>query len=166
MALTALDYFKPLRNLGGGCIPTIEVVKATGTTWSQGDVVVSNTGLAVRGADDPAIATILGVALEDAVSGKLSALIVPALPNITFWGRIGTGDTGTTVDSAVAQRYVSGEAAGFDISLEGVTADVFFINVGDTANAPVMIINFIDDLATAWGAVEFVFVSSAFNSVT
>ena len=162
MALTALDYFKPLRNLGSGPTPTFEVVKASATTWSKGDIVVSATGLAVVGADDPAIATILGVAVEDAVDGKTGALICPALPYVTFWGRIATADAGATADTAVAQRYVSGEGAGFDISL----ATVFYINVGDTANAPVMIINFIDAVGTAWGAVEFVFVSSAFNSVT
>jgi len=145
-------------------MPTFEVVKASATTWSKGGIVVSNTGLAVEGADDPLIATILGVAVEDAVDGKTGALICPALPYVTFWGRIATGDTCTTADTAVTQRYVSGEGAGFDISLDAT--GVFVINVGDTANAPVMIINFIDAIGTAWGAVEFVFVSSAFNAVT
>jgi hypothetical protein len=162
MALTALDYFKPLRNLGGGCIPTLEVVKATGVTWSKGDLIVSNTGLAVVGADDAAVATILGIALEDAVTGSLRALIAPALPNVTFWARLGGDDAGATTDSAAAQRYVSGTGAGFEIDL----ATVFYINVGSTTISPVMIINFIDDIGTAWGAVEFVFASSAFNAVT
>ena len=163
MALTALDYFKPLRNLGGGCIPTLEVVKATGTTWDKGNVIVHNTGLAVAGADEPAVETVLGVALEAAVAGSLRALIAPALPNVTFWGRIATGDAAATADTAVAQRYVSGTGAGFEISYGTY---VHYINVGETTEAQVMILNFIDDLATAWGAVEFVFTCSAFNAVT
>ena len=131
MALTALDYFKPLRNLGGGCIPTLEVVKATGTTWDKGNVIVHNTGLAVAGADEPAVETVLGVALEAAVAGSLRALIAPALPNVTFWGRIATGDAAATADTAVAQRYVSGTGAGFEISYGTY---VQYINVGETTS--------------------------------
>jgi hypothetical protein len=164
MALAAIDYIKPLRHLGGGCIPTITVNK-TAVAWSQGDIVVHNAaGYAAVGADDPATATILGVALHDATAVSTTAEICPALPGVTFWGRIATGDTCTTIDTAVTQRYVSGDAAGFDLSLDAT--GVFVINVGDTTNAPVMILNFIEAIGTAWGAVEFVFVSSAFNSVT
>jgi hypothetical protein len=162
MALTALDYFKPYRCLGGGTMPTLEVVKATATTWNKGDVIVGTTGLAVAATDEPAIETVLGVAVEAAVSGPLTGLIVPALPNITFWGRIATGDAGATADLAEAHRYVSGTAAGFEISYDTVP----YINVGETTEAQVMIINFIDAIGTAWGAVEFVFTCSAFNAVT
>ena len=162
MALTANDYIRPLRNLGGGSIPTLDVVKATGTTWSKGDIVVAASGLAVKGADDLTAVSVLGVALEDAVSGKLSARIVPALPGITFWCRLGGDDAGATTNSADTQRYVSGAGAGFEFSL----ATVFFLNVADTGTPCAMIINLIDAAGTAWGAVEFVFCNSAFNAVT
>ena len=36
MALSVMDRFRPLRYLGSGGIPTLEVVKATATTWSKG----------------------------------------------------------------------------------------------------------------------------------
>ena len=163
MALTALDYFKPLRNLGGGCIPTFEVVKASATTWDKGNVIVGTTGLAVAATDEPAVETVLGVALEAAVDGSTRALIAPALPNVTFWGRVATGDAAATSDSAVANRYLSGTGAGFEISYGTY---VHYINQGETTEAQVMIINLIDDAATAWGAVEFVFTCSAFNAVT
>lgn len=160
MALVASDYIKPLRHLGGGCIPTITVNK-TAVAWSQGDIIVQNTaGYAARGADDPATATILGVALGDATAAATTAEIVPALPGVTFWGRIAGDDAGGTADSAAANRYVA-----YDLSLCDVS-DVFFVNTGDVANVPVVIINLIDVAGTAWGAVEFVFAGSAFNSVT
>ena len=162
MALTAADGFRPLRKLGGGAPPTLEVTKASGTTWSKGDLVVSDTGLAVQGGDEDAVETVLGVALEDAEDGNTTELICPALPGVVFWGRIATGDAGATADTAVAHRYVSGTGAGFEISYNTVP----YINVGETTESIVMIINFIDAVGTAWGAVEFVFTNSSFNSVT
>lgn len=163
MALTALDYVRPLRNLGGGCIPTFEVVKATGVTWSKGDIIVAAAGLAVKGADDLTAVSVLGVALEDAVSGKLGALIAPALPGITFQCCIAADDAGATDDIDFAtQRYFSGAGAAFEFSLQ----TVFFLNTSDTGTPSAMIINTIDPDGTAWGRVEFVFTNSAFNAVT
>ena len=163
MALTALDYIKPLRNLGGGCIPTLEVHKASASTWSKGDIVVAAAGLAVVGADDLTAVSVLGVALEDAVDGNTTALIVPALPGVTFSCRLAADDAGATVDSALAtQRYFSGAGAAFEFSL----ATVFFLNTSDTGTPCAMIINMLEDEGTAWGLVEFVFTNSAFNAVT
>jgi hypothetical protein len=162
MALTALDYMRPARCLGGGATPVFEVIKASATTWSKGDLVVSATGLAIQGGDEDAVATILGVALEDAANGYTTALICPALPHVVFSGNIATGDVGATADSAVTQRYLSGTTAGYEVSY----ATVPYINVGESTVSPVMILDLVDAAATAWGVVEFVFVSSAFNAVT
>jgi len=163
MALTVMDRFRPLRYLGGGGIPSLEVTCESATTWSQGALIVHAGGYAVAGADAPLPATILGIALEPNVAGDTERLIVPALPGVTFWGRIATGATGTTTDSAVADRYVSGDAAGYDIYLGAV--DVYFLNQAATADPQAVIINFIDPLGTAFGAVEWTFASSAFNAV-
>jgi len=163
MALTVMDRFRPLRNLWGGEMPTLEVHCESATTWSKGALVVSAGGYAVAGADAPAVATILGIALEPNVAGNTDRLIVPALPGITFWGRLATGATGTTVASAVEDRYVSGDAAAYDIYLGAV--DVYFLNEAATANPQAVIINFIDPIGTAFGAVEWTFGSSAFNAV-
>lgn len=163
MALTALDFIRPVRMLGGGETPSLSIVKASATTWSRGDLIVGTSGLAVEGADDHAVATILGIALEDAVDGKTSALICPALPNVVFWARCATGDSGATVNTAVTDRYTSGTSAGFELSTDDT---VWYINLGETTTSAAMIINFIDAIGTAWGAVEFVFTNSAFNSVT
>jgi hypothetical protein len=163
MALTALDYIKPLRNLGGGCIPTFQVEKAAATTWNKGDIVIAAAGLAVKGADDLTAVSVLGVALEDAANGYTTALIVPALPGVTFWCRLAGDDAGITIDSALAtQRYFSGAGAAFEFSL----ATVFFLNTTDTGTPCAMIINMLEDEGTAWGSVEFVFTNSAFNAVT
>ena len=166
MALTGLDYIKPLRNLGGGCIPTLAVTKATGVTWSKGDIVVADTGLAVRGADDLTAVSVLGVALEDAVAGPLFGLIVPALPGITFSCHIAADDAGGTDDlDYTTQRYFSGATKAFEFSLCDA-GDVFFLNTSDTGTPCAMIINNIDANGTAWGEVEFVFTNSAFSAVT
>ena len=162
MALTVMDRFRPLRYLGSGGIPTLEVVKATATTWSKGALIVSETGLAIQAADSPVPTTILGIAAEPAVDGVLSALIIPALPGITFWGRMGTGGTGATYPTAIADRYLSG-AGGYDIARGAV--GVYYIDEGLTIAPQAVILNFIDTMGTAWGAVEWTFASSAFNSV-
>ena len=162
MALTIMDRLRPLRYLGSGGIPTLEVVKATGVTWPKGALVVSNTGLAVQAADSPVPTTILGIAAEPAVTGVLSALIIPALPGITFWGRMGTGGDGDTYDTAIADRYLSG-AGGYDICLGAL--DMYYIDEGLTVAPQAVILNFIDPMGTAWGAVEWTFASSAFNSI-
>jgi hypothetical protein len=167
MALAAVDYIKPLRHLGGGCIPTITVNK-TAVAWNQGDIIVHNAaGYAARGADDPTVATVLGVALGDATAASTTAEIVPALPGVTFWARIAADDAGATQASAVTQRYLSSATAtaGYEFSL-GDVSDVFFINIGESTTPCVMIINLIDPAGTAWGAVEFVFTASAFNAIT
>jgi hypothetical protein len=159
MALVANDFFRPVRMLGGGSTPTMEVTKATGTTWVEGAVIIATSGLAVEATDGPTTGTILGVAVEDAVSGKLSTLICPALPNVVFQGRLGTGDTGTTIASAVAYRYVKG----YGVSLD--TSTTWYINVADVTDDAVMIIGEVDAIGTAWGKVEFVFIDSVFNAV-
>jgi hypothetical protein len=162
MALTALDYMRPKRCLGGGATPTFAVNKEAATTWSKGDLVVTNTGYAVRGGDTAAIITILGVALEAAVADTTTALICPALPHVVFECRVATGAAGATVDTAVTQRYLSGGGSGHEIEL----ATVFYINPADNTVSPVMIIDLVDVAGTAWGRVDFVFTSSAFNAVT
>jgi hypothetical protein len=162
MALTTKDGFRAVRMIGGGTVPTFKVVKATGTTWSKGEVVVHASGLATGCTDEPGVATVLGVAAEDAISGKLTALIWPALPNIVFWGRVATGDSGATAPTAEANRYLSGTGAGYEISYD----TVHYINLGENTTSQVMITDFIDTVGTAWGAVEFVFTASAFNSLS
>jgi hypothetical protein len=163
MALTVMDRFRPLRYLGSGGIPTLEVACETAETWSKGALVVTTGGYAVAGGDAPAINTILGIALEPVVAGELTGLIVPALPGVTFWGRVATGATGTTAPTAVLDRYLAADA-GYDIYLGAV--DVYFINEAATATPSVVILNFIDPVTTAFCAVEWTFGSSAFNAVT
>ena len=163
MALTVMDRFRPLRNLWGGEMPTLEVHCEAATTWSQGALIISDTGYAIQAADAPAPAVILGIARHPVVADETTGLIIPALPGITFWGRLATGATGTTVVSAVEDRYVSGDAAAYDIYLGAV--DVYFLNEAATANPQAVIINFIDPIGTAFGAVEWTFGSSAFNAV-
>lgn len=164
MALTANDYIRPVGMIGGGSVPVLEVKKATGTTWSQGDVVVAASGLAVEGANDLLSYTLLGIAAEDAVSGKLTANIYPALPNVIFWARIANDDAGATVALAASHRYTSSTGA-FELSTESTT---WFINVGetDTGYELAMIIDLVDAVGTAWGAVHFVFIKSAFIPTT
>lgn len=158
MALAATDYLRPNRTIGPGPIPQWPVVKASATTWDEGDVIIATSGLAVEAADGPTTGTILGVAVEDAVNGNTTALICPALPNVVFTGRIATGDTGGTVNSAVTHRYVR-----YGLSLDAT--GTWYINVGDTSDLAVMIINLVDAAGTAWGEVEFVFVDSLFNAI-
>ena len=159
MALVANDYFRPVRMLGGGETPLWTVTKASATTWVAGAVIIATTGLAVEGADGPTTGTILGVAVGPATNGPTSAIICPALPNVIFQGRVGTGDTGTTIDSAAAYRYVKG----YGVSLDATTT--WYINVADTTDDAVMIIGEVDAIGTAWGKVEFVFIDSVFNAV-
>jgi len=161
MALTALDYIRPKRCLGGGATPTFEVKKEAASTWSKGDLVVTNGGYAVIGGDTAAIITILGIALEDAVANTTSALICPALPHVVFECRVGGDAAGATTDTAVTQRYLSGGGSGHEMEL----ATVFYINVAENTVSPVMIIDLVDVAGTAWGRVDFVFTSSAFNAV-
>jgi hypothetical protein len=164
MALTVMDRFRPYRNLGGGGMPSLEVHCEAATTWSQGALIIHDAaGYADAAADAPAPAVILGVALHAVVADETTGLIVPALPGVTFWGRLATGATGTTVVSAVEDRYVSGDAAAYDIYLGAV--DVYFLNEAATANPQAVILNFIDVIGTAFGAVEWTFASSAFNAV-
>ena len=164
MALTVMDRFRPLRKLGGGGIPSLEVHCEAATVWSKGALICHDAGgYAIPAADAPAIATILGIALYPNVAGQTSGLIVPALPGITFWGRVATGGTGTTAPTAVLDRYLAADA-GYDIYLGAV--DVYFINEAATATPSVVILNFIDPVTTAFCAVEWTFGSSAFNAVT
>jgi hypothetical protein len=164
MALTANDYIRPVRMIGGGSTPVMAVNKESATTWLQGDLIVGASGYAVEGTEDVAAITVLGIALEDAVSGKLTAQICPALPNVVFWGRVATGDSGATASTAVTNRYASSTGA-FELSTDDT---VWYVNLGetDTGYELVMILNLIDAAATAWGAVEFVFVKSAFIPTT
>jgi hypothetical protein len=159
MALVANDYFRAVRMIGGGTVPTMEVTKATATTWVRGAIIIATTGLAVEAADGPTTGTILGVAAAAATNGPTTALIYPALPNVVFQGRLGTGDTGTTLDSAAAYRYVKG----YGVSLDASTT--WYINVADTTDDAVMVIGEVDAIGTAWGKVEFVFIDSVFNAV-
>lgn len=161
MALTAQDYIRPLRRMGGGVIPVLEVTKGA-TVWSKGDVIVSASGLALRGADNFTVSTFLGIAVEDSVATQLTGLIYPALPDIVWWGRLANDATGATVAAAAAHRYLSGTAAGFEISYNDT---IFFINVGETSTTTAMVIALIDAIGTAWGAVEFVITASAFNQI-
>ncbi len=158
MALVASDYFRASRTIGGGPVPMITVTKASATTWDKGDVIIATSGLAVEAADGPTTGTILGVAAEDAVNGNTTALIIPALPNIIFTGKIGTGDTGTTVDLAVTHRYVR-----YGIALH--STGTWFINISDTSDLAIGIIKLVDAAGTAWGKVEFTFVDSFFNAI-
>jgi hypothetical protein len=162
MALTVMDRFRPLRYLGSGGIPTLEVHCESATTWSKGALIISETGYAVAAADAPAPAVILGVASHAVVDGETTGLIIPALPGVTFWGRVATGATGTTAPTAVLDRYLAG-AGGYDIYLGAV--DVYFINEAATATPSAVILNFIDPVTTAFCAVEWTFGSSAFNAI-
>jgi hypothetical protein len=156
MALTAGDYIRPLRNLNDGVIPLITVSKEATTTWSKGTIIVASSGYAVAAATGAEANTVLGVAAHDAVEGKTEALIYPALPNISFWGRIALS-AGATVDSAVTHRYV---ATGWGVGYYA-DAGICFVNVEDTTTGVVQIVNLIDPAGTEWGAVEFVFKASA-----
>lgn len=163
MALTVMDRFRPYRKVGGGSIPSLEVHCAGATTWSKGALIVHDTaGYAEAAADAPAIETVLGIAMHAVVADETTGLIVPALPGITFWGRIATGATGTTTDTAVGDRYKAADT-GYDFYLGAV--DVYFLNQAATATPSAVVINFIDPIGTAFGAVEWVFGSSAFNAV-
>lgn len=158
MALVAADYFHPVRMLGGGSIPTMEVTKASATTWVRGAVIIATSGLAVEAADGPTTGTILGVAAEAAVNGNTTQLIYPALPNLVFRGRVATGDSGATYSSAVADRYDR-----FGVSLDATTT--WYINDNDQTDLAVLITDLVDAAATAWGEVEFVFCDSVFNAI-
>lgn len=158
MALTAYDYFKPVRLIGGGTIPTEPVVKASATTWVAGAVIIGTSGLGVEATDGPTTGTILGVAAEAAVDGNTSALIYPALPNAVFKGRIAAGDAGGDYTSLVTNRYVR-----YGISLDAGGA--WYINSSDTTDLAVMVLNFLDAIGTNLALVEFVFVDSKFNAI-
>jgi hypothetical protein len=145
--------------LGGGALPVMQVNKESATTWHKGDVIIASGGYAVEGADGPTTGTILGVAIEDAVSGNLTALICPALPNVVFTGRLATGDAGATYTSLVTDRYVKG----YGISLDAT--GTWYINQADTTDDAVMIVEFLDAIGTAWALTEFVFIDSVFNAV-
>jgi hypothetical protein len=156
MAITAKDYFRPSRMIGGGNVPLLRVYKESAITWSKGDVVVAASGYAVLGADHPTVETVLGVAAHAVVSGELSGLIYPALPNVVFKGRIAADHAGVTTDLAATNRYTH-----YDVAIGADTA--WLIDIGSHAGTSVTVIDFIDAIGTAWGWVEFVFQSSLFN---
>lgn len=158
MALVASDFFRASRTIGGGPVPMINVDKELATTWDQGDVIIATSGYAVEAADGPTTGTIIGVAAEDAVATKTTAIVVPALPNVVFTGKIGTGDTGTTVDLAVTHRFVR-----YGIALH--STGTWFINISDTSDLAIGITKLVDAAGTAWGKVEFTFVDSFFNAI-
>ncbi len=158
MALAARDFIKFRKMLNGMPQPSLHVVKASGTTWKKGAIIIATSGLAVEAADGPTTGTILGVAAEDAVSGTTDAIIIPALPEVCFRGRIATGDTGGDYTSLVTNRYIR-----YGLSLD--TSGAWYINAADTTDLAVMVLDFIDPIGTNLAEVEFCFVDSLFNAI-
>jgi hypothetical protein len=160
MALTVNDHIKAIGMINGNPIPIIEVVKATGTTWLKGAVIIMTSGLAVEAADGPTTGTIVGIAMEAAVSGKLTALVHPVLPGVLFSMRLGTGDTGGDYTSAITDRYLA-----YGISLEGTTG-TWYINQADTSDVAVLITRFIDTIGDNLALVEVTFIDSVYGAQT
>lgn len=157
-ALVAQDYFKPVKCMGTGGIPTMEVTKASATTWVTGAVIIGTSGLAVEATDGPTTGTIIGVAVDAAVDGETTKLVYPALPNMIFQGRICAGDAGGDYTSLVTNRYVR-----YGISLDSSTA--WYINSSDTSDLAVVVLKFIDAIGTNDALVEFAFIDSVFNAI-
>jgi len=158
MALVAADYIKPIKLLGGGSTPIMSLKKAAGTVCYKGMICIATTGLVVAATDGPATGTILGVCLDDisAAQALTSVLICPALPDVVFSGRTGTGDVGGTVTITDANLGVA-----YGLSLEGTAGvNVWYINVGDTGDECVLPIKRLDADSTAWAKVEFTFSNS------
>lgn len=158
MALTAKDFIRPVRMLDGTPIPLLEVTKESATTWVRGAIIIATSGYAVEASDGPTTGTILGVAAEDAISGNLTALIHPALPQLVFTGRIATGDTGGTVNLAATNRYIR-----YGLSLDSTTT--WYVNVADTTDLAALVLDLVDPIGTAWGRVNFTFCDSKFNAI-
>lgn len=159
MALKFFDHFKPLGMLNGMPFPVMKVTKASAVTWKKGAVLIPASGLAVEAADGPTTGTILGVALNKAIDGETEKEIVPALPGVVFSGRIATGDTGGDYTSLVTNRY-----SRFGIALDASGA--WYINVADTTDYAVLVLEFIEDIGTNLALVKFTFIDSVFGDLT
>ncbi|GAG81751.1 unnamed protein product, partial [marine sediment metagenome] len=120
---------------------------ATSTTWPDGAVIIAGaSGLVTEGADGPTTGTIMGVAVGANASGDTTGLIVPALPDMIFRGQIATGDSGATATTAVTLRYAEGANA-YEVA---VNSSIWYVNVGDTTDNAVQILEIVD-ASTAWG---------------
>lgn len=159
MALVSADYIKPRRALGLNAIPQLEVLKAAGTAVNMGDIIIASSGLAIVASDGPTTGTVIGVAIEaTAASAKTTVAVCPALPNMLFEAHIATGDSGATASLANSQLWV-----GYGLALN---SSIWYVNVGDTSDKQVRIVDLIDAASTAWGAVEIVFMDSVWNNAT
>ena len=160
MALTANDFFRPIQMLGGLPFPTITGKAESATTWVKGAVLIdSGTGYLTEGADGPTTGTIVGVALNDKAAGETEAVVIPALPSVVFSGRIATGDAGGDYTSLVTNRYSK-----FGISLDA--SGSWYINVADTTDYAVVVLDFIDDIGTNLALVKFAFIDTIFGALT
>jgi hypothetical protein len=158
MPLALRDTFYPYGMLNGMPMPTLRVKKESATTWVKGAVIIATSGYAVEAADGPTTGTILGVAHEAAVAGQLTALIVPALPEVVFSGKIATGDTGGDYTSLVTNRYLR-----YGVSLD--SSGAWYINAADTTDLAVMVLDFIDAIGDNLAKVQFCFIDSKFNAI-
>jgi hypothetical protein len=160
MALALIDHFKPVGMLNGAPFPVLSGVAESATTWYKGAVLIdSGSGYLTEGADGPTTGTIVGVALSAKVAGELTKPIVPALPGVIFSGRIATGDSGGDYTSLVTNRYSK-----FGIALD--SSGAWYINVADTTDYAVLVLNFIDAIGTNLAKVQFTFIDSVFGALT
>jgi hypothetical protein len=160
MALTVNDHIKAIGMMNGNPVPIIEVVKATGTTWLKGAIIIMTSGLAVEATDGPTTGTIVGVAADAGVSGELVGRVYPALPGVLFSARIATGDTGGDYTSLITNRY-----SAYGVALEGTTG-TWYINAADVTDYAALVTRFIDAIGTNLALVEFTFIDSVFGAQT
>lgn len=157
MALVTADYIKPIKMLGGGSIPVMELKKASATTLARGCVVIATSGLVVTATDGPTTGTILGVTCETGDSGKTTVHVVPALPNIVWEVATATGDSGATTTIADSNLFV-----GYGVA---VNSSIWYVDVGDSSDVAMALIKRLDADSTAWAHAEAVFIDSFWSKI-
>jgi hypothetical protein len=158
MALALIDHFKPYQMLNGTPFPVLSGTKATGVTWEKGVVLIDASGLLVEAADSPTSGTIIGVALNEGVSGDTRVEVCPALPGVVFSGRMATTGAGAAYDTQITDRYSK-----FGVALH--SSGTWFIDENETSVLAVLILDFIDAIGTDLGKVKFTFMDSVFNHI-
>jgi hypothetical protein len=120
-------------------------------SFKAGHVVVLSAGKVVKGATDPAAATVLGIAAEDA-SGVTDRKVGVFVGDETaeFIGNV--QNTGALALANVGASY--------GLVLDA-TYDVFRVDLADTTNLQVKVVELVDEVGDINGTVVFKFVNAA-----
>jgi hypothetical protein len=148
----AYQAMKEAYTLSGVAMPSMHGVEAASQSWEVGAILVMSSGSLAIGADDPTLATIVGVA-RTAATGVTGADVIftPAVPGVVFEAHLDAG-SGTT-QLAQSMFYLR-----YGIEL---TSGKFFLDQSETTAIRATVVGFRDPIGTANGRVYFTFLPNA-----